>query len=185
MNDNREKLAEAARSSVQKSGLKGLSFRTLASEVGIKSSSVHYYYPEKSDLAQELIERYSENLFASLDKISSSRTSLKRKISAFIKIFEEVSQADNICLCGMMAAEVEALSDINKSTLSQVFINMEQWLTTEIDAHPDEFNDSLVAPAQFAKSMLASLEGALLLDRVVGNRHRMKAQKELYLALLS
>ena len=37
---------------VQKAGLSHLSFRTLASDAGIKSSSVHYYFPEKTDLAQ-------------------------------------------------------------------------------------------------------------------------------------
>jgi len=55
--DKRQKLEEVAITAVQHGGLKSLSFRTLADEVGIKSSSVHYHFPEKSHLAKALIER--------------------------------------------------------------------------------------------------------------------------------
>jgi len=60
MTDKRDHLQQLAQVHVQRGGLKGLSFRTLADEAGIKSSSVHYYFPEKADLAAALIERYAE-----------------------------------------------------------------------------------------------------------------------------
>jgi len=60
MTEKRENLQDLAQEHVRHYGLKGLSFRTLAEEAGIKSSSVHYYFPEKSDLATALIERYPE-----------------------------------------------------------------------------------------------------------------------------
>ncbi len=67
MTEKREKLENAALESAQRRGMNGLSFRTLADEVGIKSSSVHYYFPEKSDLTRNLIERYTQNFLASVD----------------------------------------------------------------------------------------------------------------------
>jgi len=183
MTDNRNKLKDAALNNVQRNGLKGLSFRTLADEVGIKSSSVHYYFPEKADLATALIEQYSTRFFESLTDIANQRWGLRKKITAFIGIFEQVAKNEQLCLCGMMAAEVEHLNDKNKQMLGKFFKQTERWLKEQFEAHQDELHTTL-APAQLAKAMLSGLEGALLLDRVTGKSRQLKAQKELILALI-
>ena len=46
----------AARAMVQARGYNSLSFRELAKEIGIKSASVHYYFPTKGDLGAALAE---------------------------------------------------------------------------------------------------------------------------------
>lgn len=184
MKDNREKLEVAAQNAVQRSGLKGLSFRTLADEIGIKSSSVHYHFPEKADLARVLIERYSESFFIALGEISAETWGLKRKVRAFIEIFESVAEEDKLCLCGMMASEIEQLGESNQKLLSQYFLRTEQWLTDLFD----EYRDDIITPLNsktLAKILLCGLEGALLLDRTVGDRQRLNSQKELVLSLLS
>jgi len=56
MTDKRTEIETAATEAVQRSGLNNVSFRTLADSVGVKSSSVHYYFAEKSDLANAIIE---------------------------------------------------------------------------------------------------------------------------------
>lgn len=183
MTDNRERLEQAALDAVQRSGLKGLSFRVLAEEIGIKSSSVHYYFPEKSDLARTLIERYSEEFFSALEAIESKRWGLPRKLKAFIAIFEDVANNGKLCLCGMMAAEVEQLDAGNRQLLDQYFHDTERWLIHLFDSHPDDLKTT-VASSTLAKSLLCGLEGALLLDRVVGDNQRLKAHKDLFLSLL-
>ncbi len=45
--ETKEKIMNAARLTVQDRGYAGLSFRELAKEVGIKSASIHYYFPTK------------------------------------------------------------------------------------------------------------------------------------------
>lgn len=183
MKHNHDRLAEIAQTIVQKSGLKGLSFRTLADEIGIKSSSVHYHFPEKSDLAETLIERYTASVFQSLAEIAASRKSLKQKIVAFIAIFEEVANHDRVCLCAMMAAEVETLSPVNRVQLASFFCEMEKWLTQLLKQNTEHINTTLPADT-IARSMISGLEGAMLLDRVVGNSQRIKAQKALFLAII-
>jgi len=48
----------AARLTVQDRGYSGLSFRELAKDVGIKSASIHHYFPTKGELGGALAERY-------------------------------------------------------------------------------------------------------------------------------
>jgi len=180
MTDNRQKLEEAALNAVQQGGLKALSFRTLADEIGIKSSSVHYHFPEKSDLARALIQRYSEEFFKNLKDIESRKWRLRRKVKAFIEIFENVAEQDKLCLCGMMASEVEQLDDDNRLLLSNYFIDTENWLVQLFNEHQDEVQTDL-SSRTLARGILAGLEGALLLDRVVGDKQRLNAQRDLIL----
>ena len=46
MSSKREELAQVATELVQTGGMGALSFRLLADRVGVKSSSVHCYFPE-------------------------------------------------------------------------------------------------------------------------------------------
>lgn len=183
MADNRERLEQAALAAVQRGGIKGLSFRTLADDVGIKSSSVHYHFPEKSDLARALIERYSREFFSLLAEIESKRWGLPRKLKAFVGIFEDVAGNDKLCLCGMMAAEFEQLDKANRELLGLYFENTEKWLADLLEAHEAELEPT-ISPQMLAKSLLSGLEGALLVDRVIGNNQRIRAQKETLLAFL-
>ncbi len=179
----REKLEKYALGSVQTSGFKALSFRKMATEIGIKSSSVHYHFPEKSHLAKALIERYSAEFFQALDAIAEKPGGLEEKIIDFFTIFEEVIKENKLCLCGMMAAEVELLNDENRQLLADYFTKTEQWLVDLITQHQSEIKSSLSAQV-LAKSLLSSLEGALLLDRVVNDNQRLTAQKELFVSML-
>lgn len=183
MTDKRDRLETAALDSVQRNGLKGLSFRTLADEIGIKSSSVHYYFPEKSDLARTLIERYSQEFKSQLSAIDNHRWGLRKKIKAFVEIFEKVARQEKLCLCGMMAADLEQLDDDNRQLLSEYFLDTERWLVSLFERHRDELQTSTGSQV-LARGLLSALEGALLLDRAVGDDKRIKAQKELFLLLL-
>ena len=83
MSDKRDELESVAIEEVQRAGLNTLSFRTLADRVGIKSSSVHYYFPEKGNLASAIIERYHEAFGAKLAAIDRRRLGPRRKLEAF------------------------------------------------------------------------------------------------------
>ncbi len=184
MSEKRQKLEAAARKRVQRAGLHGLSFRTLADEIGIKSSSVHYYFPEKSDLARVLIERYHEEFFTALHDIASKRWKLKRKLSAFIAIFEAVEARNELCLCGMLALEAEQLDADNIALLGKFFTETEAWLVSLFKEHKAELKTT-IAPSVLAMSLLSGLEGALLVDRTLSSRARVKAQKSWIHSLLA
>ena len=83
----------------------------------------------------------------------------------------------------MVAAEVEKLNPENQLLLKEYFHNTEQWLTNLFDQYSDELS-SPISSSKLAKCFLSGLEGALLLDRVMEGKQRLKAQKELILAFI-
>ncbi len=183
MSEKRNKLEQIATDSVQRSGFHNLSFRTLANEVGVKSSSVHYYFPEKAHLATALLENYIAAFTAQLDDIDSRNLSLTKKLDAFIKIFEKVIKEDKLCLCGMMAAEVSALNKQNRILLSSYFSRAEKWISQLLINHEVELNID-IDPQVLSKTIMSGLEGAILIDRVDRGMERLKAQRILINKLL-
>lgn len=182
MSDKRTELQLLAQAIVQRSGLRELSFRQLAEQTGVKSSSVHYYFPEKHDLTAVLIASYSEAFAQRLAGIADRPVTLKRKLSAFVDLFEEAAQDDKLCLCGMLAAEMSSLDAHCRSLLSSFFQHAESWLAQLLKQHKSELLTPL-PPARLAAVLVSGLEGALLLDRVHGPGSHLLAQRQLISSL--
>ncbi len=172
------------REAVQRSGFHHLSFRTLANEVGVKSSSVHYYFPEKADLASALITAYADAFKQRLDSIDRDKKTLRQKLDSLLKIFDSLIKADKFCLCGMMAAEVAILDEKNKQLLNAYFSQAEKWLTSTFKTHQRELTTSL-KPLALSRIVLSGLEGAILIDRVDGSRKYLSAQQALIRSLIA
>ena len=58
MRDVKTAILDAAERRMQIGGFGGFSFREIAADVGIKSSSVHYHFPTKENLAAAVIRRW-------------------------------------------------------------------------------------------------------------------------------
>jgi TetR/AcrR family transcriptional regulator, transcriptional repressor for nem operon len=68
MSDVKTEIMDAAERRMQQGGFGGFSFREIAADVGIKSSSVHYHFPTKEDLAAAVIRRWAEYTSKLVDK---------------------------------------------------------------------------------------------------------------------
>lgn len=160
--DNREAILSAARAAVQKDGYNALSFRTLAAEVGIKSASVHYFFPTKADLAAALVNRYAVDLAPILEPLNA--LPFEEAMDGYIRLFRSFFGACNqMCLGGMMAAEVTALPPFVCAEIKALMQVHTDWLSTLLSKkHSRMAPDMLEARAQ---AIFAALEGALLIAR--------------------
>ena len=68
ISDVKTAIMDAAERRMQLGGFGGFSFREIAADVGIKSSSVHYHFPTKEDLAAAVIRRWAEETSQFIDK---------------------------------------------------------------------------------------------------------------------
>ena len=184
MADKRGEIEKVATQAIKREGFRSMSFRTLADEVGVKSSSVHYHFPTKEDLAEAVIRSYTQAFGDALKAIDHSESSLVGKIDAFNELFAAVVAHDDICLCGMMAAEVSSLNDSARAALKDFFRTSEGWLENVFEAHASEL-DSPLSAKELARVFLAGLEGATLIDRVDSGDDRLAAYRALTRALLA
>ncbi len=155
----------AARLTVQARGYSGLSFRELAKEVGIKSASIHHYFPTKGELGGALAERYTADFAEYLDGLLTEPLDVKTCISRYTEVFRNTLLNENrMCLGGIMAAEhtelptevrseVVKFSEMNVRWLAQVLARDK---TAAVTSNP--VRDRALA-------IYAAIQGAQLVSR--------------------
>jgi TetR/AcrR family transcriptional regulator, transcriptional repressor for nem operon len=68
MSDVSISILDSAERRIRAGGFSGFSFREIAADVGVKSSSVHYHFPTKEALAAAVIHRYTDFVSELIDK---------------------------------------------------------------------------------------------------------------------
>ena len=166
--DKREMIMAAARSTVQAHGYNRLSFRDLANKVGIRSASIHYHFPTKGDLGAALARRYTEDASAALEGLlveSRDPATCLRKYTGLFRIALENN--NRMCLCGIMAAEYDALPEAVKVEVrSFVDVNV-AWLAKVLSSM-GAFSDTAIAEER-AFAIYAAIAGAQLTARSRGD----------------
>ncbi len=143
--DTVEKLLDATERRIRRNGYHAVSFRDLADELGIKSSSVHYHFRRKEDLGKAVVERYSKRFFEALDTSPDP-------LAAYCDVFERALEDDEaICLCGVLGAETRGLPVEVSAEVKRFFEDNLTWLTNHLGG------------ANKAAMTLSALEGGMLI----------------------
>jgi len=163
--DTIERLMNAAEQRIRDKGYHAISFRDLADDLGIKSSSVHYYFRRKEDLAVALVERYSNNFFTRLEGLSATSASGPEsgceKLKAISSLYRAAYTANGqICLCGMLGAEKTGLPVEVSGAVASFLAKNIKWVA---DALPQDLPQSQRQAR--AEHIVASLQGALILAK--------------------
>jgi len=165
MSDTLERLMDAAESDIRLRGYHAVSFRDLADQLGIKSSSVHYYFRAKENMGLALVQRYEERFFAAVEaKAAKSKTPDKR-VRAFAQVYrDELVSSDRICLCGMLGAESCGLPPTLAAAVASFFRCNIDWLIKKL---PRDL--PLAQRRKRANHIVAALQGAMTLASSLGD----------------
>ena len=164
MSDRRETILAVARARAQAHGYNGLNFRDLATDVGIKSASIHYHFPTKADLGAALAKRYWEDSGATLEALWAETQDPVNCLQQYPGVFRTALDNDNrMCMCGFMAAEYDDLPGAVKvevKTFADVHV---AWLTKVLSAADPSADADAVK--QRARAIFAAIGGAQLMAR--------------------
>ncbi len=180
MTDTTSKILDVAAELIQTVGFNAFSFRDLAGRVGISSASVHYHFPTKQDLCLAIIARYRDGMRAAMAAIDADGLGPPVRLRRYVRMFQETIDSGNrMCLCGMLASDVGALTPSARDALRDVFGDHEAWLTGVLEAGRASGELEFPGAATTAARMLvAGLEGALLVARTFGDRERFATLAE-------
>jgi TetR/AcrR family transcriptional regulator, transcriptional repressor for nem operon len=161
--NSREAILAAARATAQLHGYSGLNFRDLAQDVGIKSASIHYYFPSKADLGAAVARRYWEDTASALDAMLAETADPLRCLREYPDVFRKSLENENrLCLCSFMAAEYGDLPDAVKKEV-QAFADVNiAWLSKVLSAAGVVSSE---ASASRARAIFAAVAGAQLIAR--------------------
>jgi TetR/AcrR family transcriptional repressor of nem operon len=157
MSEKRIEIMDAAERRIRTAGYNGFSFRDIAADVGVKSSSIHYYFPTKEDLGVAVARRYTDRFFEGLRDASGSPE--KHLSAAYDKAMESDGQ---MCLCGVLGTASKSLPEQVAVEAKRFFqCALKFLLTTRKSASRKE--------QDWALQILALLEGAMMLALALGD----------------
>src|SRR5512139_2303324 len=93
--DTRQTIMDTARAMVQAKGYNALSFRELAKDVGVKSASIHYYFPTKGDLGAAVAQRYTQDAVGYFEKLAARGDDVEATFRAYTDVFRAALRDDN------------------------------------------------------------------------------------------
>jgi TetR/AcrR family transcriptional repressor of nem operon len=155
MSDVKTAIMDAAERRMQHGGFGGFSFRELATDVGIKSSSVHYHFPTKEALAAAVIRRWAEATSKFIDEELEKDPD---PVRVWTNAFRGTALSkDRMCPCTVLGAALQDLpSDVSREV--QGFFKM----------CLDKMIAEGLSPGNAAE-VLSTITGALVVANALGD----------------
>jgi TetR/AcrR family transcriptional regulator, transcriptional repressor for nem operon len=159
MNETAERLMDLAEGRIREAGYRGFSFGDLAVAIGIKSASVHYYFPTKAGMAAAVARRYGKRFF---DLVARRPGESEGDVIAIYRsaFRNEIERDGRMCLTGMLGREIGGLP-------SEVAEEVETFFRRCIDDLSSRIGGADAVARAF--HVMAVLEGGLILARACGD----------------
>jgi TetR/AcrR family transcriptional repressor of nem operon len=168
--DGAERILDAAEAMIRTQGFNGFSFRDIAKQVGVKSSSVHYHFPTKGDLGAAVTRRYTQRFLVSLGDPKAAPNDANAVIAAFRSLFRNALVNDRqMCLCGMLGAEVGDLPEEVAAETATFFTLGTDWLIAALSRTQWGKHSPPELVRRVALRTIATLEGTLIIARTLGD----------------
>lgn len=169
-----EQVLELAQSLVQLRGYNAMSYRDLADKIGVKTASIHYYFPTKEDLGLALLKRYRLAFKNALAGIDAEVTDQKLKIERFVELFADTVRAGKICLGGMFATDCTTLPGSMQDEVKRFYCENEAWLTSVLKQGREQGTLNFSGtPKIKAEAIFSALEGVMIAARLFNDEKRL------------
>lgn len=165
--DTRTAILDAAEIALRSHGQNGFSYHDLSKVVGIRTASIHYHFPSKTDLIITLIQRYTRRVQEEFERLEVGPKTAGQRLDAFIDINRGALE-DGHCLC-LCVALLLAPDDLNQAARDELLAFRTDelaWLGRcfALGAKDGTIRDC-ASPEIEAAACLALVEGAQLAAR--------------------
>jgi TetR/AcrR family transcriptional repressor of nem operon len=168
MGGTRSELLARAEVLIRCRGYNGFSYADLAREVGVRTATIHYYFPTKKDLGLQLIASYDEKYDAALKEIISSTRGGLDRVASYAELYLSGLEQELGCLCAVLAITPEFLPAEMRAAVGQFFKKHFRWLEMVIrEGRADGSIRPDADPALQARLIITLLEGGLLMERML------------------
>jgi TetR/AcrR family transcriptional regulator, transcriptional repressor for nem operon len=164
--DTKEHILQTAQALAQRRGFNAFSYADISEAIGIRKASIHHHFAAKEDLELALVERYRNAFGESLVEVEATEPTAAGRLRAYAGLYGRTLESGHLCLCGMMASDLMALPDAVRAPLREFFTDQVTWLShvLEVGRRTGEITFR-GAPVQKAQTILAALQGGLMIAR--------------------
>ncbi len=181
-----ERIVDAGEALIQRLGYNGFSYEDVAKMVGIRKPSIHHHFPTKIELGVVVAQRYTHRFRQALLHIEGTQAHAPERLRAYAQLFE-ATYAENrrLCVCGMLGAEADSLPAEINAEVRRFFENNLAWLEGVFaqGQQAGSLKPGVSAP-DWAETILATLEGGMLVGRGLQSGRGPKQLMDMLLATL-
>ncbi|MGF7231418.1 TetR/AcrR family transcriptional regulator [Arachidicoccus sp.] len=123
----REQIIQSADKLIREKGYNAFSFSDISNVVGIKKASIHYHFPQKSDLGTAVINEHILGLKNTINKYKGK--SPVEKFEKFISVYSEAKTENKICIVGSVASDLNTIEENMKSKIKEFTNLVLDWVT--------------------------------------------------------
>lgn len=168
--DTATRILDVAERLVAVRGFNGFSYADVSRELKITNAALHYHFANKSDLGEALITRYTSRFDDALAAVDTRTTDAPARLRAYADLYLDVLKGERMCLCGMMAAEIETLPKLMRAAVIEFFSRNQAWLSRVLNEGTAKGTIRFHGSAkEAARTIVGALEGAMLLARLFGD----------------
>jgi TetR/AcrR family transcriptional regulator, transcriptional repressor for nem operon len=162
----------SARTLIVAGGYNAFSYADIASVVGIRKASIHYYFPTKADLVRTLVAQYRAEAAAGLAAVEAHVADPVAQLRGYVDYWQTCI-ADGtapFCICALLACELPTLPEPVAAEVGAHFRTLSAWITAVL-ARGAEAGDLRVTDdaATEAEALVATVHGAMLSARALAN----------------
>ena len=165
ISDKKNEILNCAQALIQERGYNGFSYADISSIVGIRKASIHHHFPTKVDLAVAVVERYREVFNANLLSINS-QTNWLNKVRLYAELYKDALRENKLCLCGMLASDMETLPDEIKKVVRVFLLDNANWLS-DVLANSTNPKRSKKRMLNRAWQIINLLQGGIIMARIL------------------
>lgn len=181
----REQLLDQTLKLIRTRGYNGFSYRDLADLVGVKTSSIHYYFPSKEDLALEAARQYHERVAHDVERIDRSLSAAERA-ERYLDGWRKTADPNQVCMCGMLANEAASLPESVHVALKNFYLFHERWLTEVLEqARAEGAVGQALPPQQMAMVVFGALQSGAVAARLFQAPERLQAAADMLRAAVA
>jgi TetR/AcrR family transcriptional repressor of nem operon len=150
-------------------GFHNTSINDIINATGVKKGNLYYYFAGKEDLCFAVLQNAKEEFFSFLDQSFQGNDPIDKIIHSCEAILQEQQQQQFVggCLFGNVALEMSDCNERFAAVIHEVFTSWtEKFASFLEEAGENGSLASRVSPRQLAKTLVAAVEGGIMMSRV-------------------
>ncbi len=160
-------IIETADHLIRSNGFNAFSFSDISDKIGIKTSSIHYHFPSKSDLGVATIKEHIRRFEALQAELKNKSPLIKLK--GFLAIYSQVKSENKVCLVGSLATDLNTVDEPIKKELKIFAALVLDWMTQVLaEGKKQKIFEFTSTPRTKALMVITNILAIIQLSRLTG-----------------
>ena len=119
MNDTRTKILGVAEDLIQRFGHNAMSYQHISEAIGIRKASIHYHFPKKENMIDELLRQCQVSYGGKYQDIVEGAESAPEKLRKLAGVYAEGLLNQKLCLVGTISSDLNTLPGSSRTILKK------------------------------------------------------------------